>query len=188
MCPTPLGRLQTRVAILFLPALLGTILSLVTGNEGFIVIIGIYLLVGVTLDLLFYPRVINWQPPWLTFVLGLGEFILVYLLAQVLKVGLEPIDALWWYWVAWSLAVSSRIVFLPILSLSWIENGGEFRTTGWSIPPANEPVPLLADLPADGRIGSLAREFSTVNQIPDEIRNLPSPSGVHRRPQMAPPK
>ena len=184
MCPTPLGRLQTRTAILFLPALLGAILSLVTGNEGYIVLIGIYLLMGVTLDVLFYPRVIKWQPPWLTFVLGVGEFVILYTLAQVLEVGLQPIDAVWFYWVSWILAVSTRIVVLPILSLSWIENGGEFRTTGWSIPPETEPLPLIAALPAGGDGSALAREFSTVNQIPDEIRNLPSPSGVHRRPQM----
>lgn len=184
MCPTPLGRLQTRTAILFLPALLGLILTLVTGNEGYIVLIGIYLLMGVTLDVLFYPRVIQWQPPWLTFVLGVGEFIVLYVLAQVLEVGLQPIDAVWFYWVSWILAVTTRIVVLPILSLSWIENGGEFRQTGWSIPPETEPLPLLAVLPTGGDVGGLAREFSTINQIPDEIRNLPSPSGVHRRPQV----
>jgi len=27
------------------------------------------------------------------------------------------------------------------------------------------------------------REFSSVNQVPQELLNLPSPSGVHQRPQ-----
>jgi hypothetical protein len=183
MCPTPLGRLQTRTAILIGPALLGLILSLVTDNEGYIVLIGIYLLMGVVLDVLFYPRVIKWQPPWLTFVLGVGEFILLYILAQVLEVGLEPIDAVWFYWVSWAMAVSTRIVVLPILSLTWIENGGEFRTTGWSIPPEVEPLPVVASLPEGAPVSPLAREFSTVNEIPVELRNLPAPSGVHRVPE-----
>ena len=26
------------------------------------------------------------------------------------------------------------------------------------------------------------REFSSVNQIPDELRNVPAPSGVHQAP------
>src|SRR6476659_8336821 len=83
MCPTLLGRTETRTFILIGPAILGAILSLLTGNEGFIVIIGIFLLQGVVLDVFFYPYVIKWQPPWLTFVLAVGEFVITYTLAQV---------------------------------------------------------------------------------------------------------
>ena len=183
MCPTPLGRVETRTFILIGPAILGAILSILTGNEGFIVLIGIYLLVGVTLDLTLYPLVIKWQPPWLTFVLGFGEFVIVYVLAQVLEVGLQPVDAIWFYWVSWAIAVATRIVVLPILSLTWIENGGEFRQTGWSIPPESTPMPVLAQVqaPATG----LVREFSSVNEVPPELRRLPSPSGVHQVPTAA---
>ena len=35
MCPTVLGRVETRVAILIGPAILGAILWLITGNEGY---------------------------------------------------------------------------------------------------------------------------------------------------------
>jgi hypothetical protein len=183
MCPTILGRIETRTFILIGPAILGTILALLTGNEGFIVIIGIFLLQGVVLDVLFYPYVIKWQPPWLTFVLAVGEFVITYTLAQILEVGLKPIDAVWWFWLAWTLAIWTKVVILPILSLSWIENAGEFRQTGWSVPPEVEPMPLLAAAPASapGEI-RLVREFSSVNQIPAELRNVPAPSGVHQAP------
>jgi hypothetical protein len=184
MCPSVLGRVETRTAILVGPAILALILYLVLGNEGYLVLLGIYYLVGVALDTTIYPQIIKWQPPWLTFVLGAGEFVIVYVLGQVLNVTLQPIDAIWFYWVAWTMAVWTRIVVLPIISLTWIESGGEFRRTGWSHPAENEPVPVVAAL--DGRQpgeGGLLREFSSVHQIPQELRNVPAPSGVHQVPR-----
>jgi hypothetical protein len=178
MCPTIVGRLETRVAILTGPAILGLILSLVTANPGWIVAIGVLLLLGVALDILLYSWLIRWQPPWLTFVLAVAEYILLFILLMVLEVPLGPIAATVFYWVSWLIAILTRIVVLPLVSLSWIENGGEFRVVGWSIPPELEPVPLIA-APQPERPGALVREFSTVHEVPPELRRLPSPSGAH---------
>ena len=186
MCPTILGRLETRVAILTGPAILGLILSLITGNPGWIVAIGVLLLLGVALDTLLYPWIIRWQPPWLTGVLGVAEFILLFILLMVLEVPLGVWAAVIFYWVSWVIAVLTKIVVLPLFSLSWIENGGEFRVVGWSIPPEREPLPVIA-IPEPERPGVLVRQFSAVHQVPDEIRSLPSPSGVHRVPSGPPP-
>jgi hypothetical protein len=189
MCPTILGRVQTRTAILILPAILASVASLVSGKEGFIVLIGVYLLMGVALDIAVYPLLIKWQPPWLTGVLGVGEFVIVYVLGQVLKVGLTPLEAVLLFWLSWILAVLTRIVVLPIVSLSWIENGGEFRVTGWSVPPEREPMPALAISPFEeaGGTPALAREFSAVRELPQELRDVPAPSGVGPKPDwMAP--
>jgi hypothetical protein len=191
MCPTVLGRVQTRVAILLGPALLATIISLVTKDEGWIVTIGVYLLMGVALDTAFYPFVIKWQPPWLTFVLGVGEFVILFVLLKVLQPGQpgfgdgsailgsndwKPIVL---FWVSWMVAIGTKIVVLPILSLSWIENAGEFRSTGWSISAENESLPLIPAARPDAASGRLAREFSSVGG--SQAPKRPPLSGVHMR-------
>ncbi len=185
MCPTVLGRVQTRWSILIIPALIAAVISIVTANEGWILLIGVYFVLGVALDTVFYPLIIRWQPPWLTFVLAFAEFILVYILAHVLKVTLTNLEAVVLYWCAWTLAIWTKVVILPLLSLSWIENAGEFRSTDWSVAPEYQPLAITVFQPpaADSPVPSLAREFSSVHALPVELRDLPSPSGVHRVPR-----
>jgi hypothetical protein len=184
MCPSVLGRVETRTAILIGPAILAALLWLLADEEGYLVLLGIYYLIGVALDTTVYPQIIKWQPPWLTFVLGAGEFVIVYVLGRILEVPLEPVEAIVFYWVAWTMAVWTRIVILPIVSLTWIESGGEFRRTGWSHPAEMEPLPVVAAL--EGRPageGGLLREFSSVHQIPQDVAGLPAPSGIHQAPK-----
>ena len=187
MCPTRFGRLHTRTAIIAGPALLGLILSLATGNEGYIVLIGVYYLEGVVLDVLVYPQIFRWQPPWMTLMLAVAEFVILLVLASWLEVGLYFWTAVAFFWVSWTLAIWTKVVLLPIFSLSWIENGGEFRETGWSVRPDSEPLPVDYAKPSapQREVGppALAREFSSVLEVPEEIRNLPSPSGVHTVPE-----
>jgi hypothetical protein len=192
MCPTVLGRVETRWAILIIPAIIAAVISLATGNPSWIVLIGLYYVIGVALDTAFYPFIIRWQPPWLTFTLAVGEFILVYIAAKTLKgihfeSDLEPILA---FWIAWWIAIWTKVVILPLLSLSWIENAGEFRSTGWSVAPEYLPLPVTAFTPQQEGSGPppLARKFSAaVIEIPEELRRAPSPSGVHRVPTGPPP-
>jgi hypothetical protein len=190
MCPTVLGRVQTRWAILIIPAIIAAIVSIATQNEGWIVLIGLYFVIGVVLDTCFYPFIIRWQPPWLTFTLAVGEFVLVFLAAHYFKVGLTNAEAILEYWIVWVIAIWTKVVILPLLSLSWIENAGEFRSTDWSVAPEYLPLPVSAFTPAqvEGGPPPLARKFSAAAiEIPEELRRAPSPSGVHQVPTGAPP-
>jgi hypothetical protein len=153
------------------------------------VLIGVYFVLGVGLDTTLYASVIRWQPPWLTFTLTFGEFVLVFILAHVLKVGLTNVEAILLFWLAWWVAIWTKVVILPLLSLSWIENAGEFRSTDWSVAPEYVPLPVSVFTPALQGAGppALARKFSAaVIEIPEELRRAPSPSGVHRIPVLPP--
>jgi hypothetical protein len=165
------------------------VISLATHNEGWIVLIGLYFVIGVALDTAFYPLIIRWQPPWLTFTLAVGEFALVFIAAHFLKVNLTDLEAILEYWIVWVIAIWTKVAILPLFSLSWIENAGEFRSTDWSVAPEYLPLPVSVFTlqPAGAAVPPLARKFSAVIEIPEELRRVPSPSGVHRIPTGPPP-
>ena len=181
MCPTPTGRIHTRVATIAGPALLGVFASLVTGNAAWVVLVGVYLLEGVALDAAVYSWLLRYQPPWMTFVLALFELGILLVLASVLELGLSILGAIVFYSACWLLAIVTKIVLLPILSLTYLESSFEFRRTAWSIPPAQAVVPVVASAAeANAGPGAVIEQASGVHRKPLEA--LPSPSGVHARP------
>jgi prepilin signal peptidase PulO-like enzyme (type II secretory pathway) len=151
MCPTTLGRIHTRVATLvFLPLVLALILWAATGNPNYVVLLGIYLLLGVALDVVVYAWAIKYQPPWMTFVLALAELGLLYATARILHIDLTTLEAIGFFWAAWLLAVGTKIVLLPIVSLTYLESAGEFRREQWSIPPELALIPIMPSAGTNG--------------------------------------
>jgi len=182
MCPTPIGRIHTRVATITLPALLGVILSLVTGRPGWIVLIGVYLLLGVALDAGVYAWALKYQPPWMSFVLAVAELGLLFVLANVLELGLSAAEAIIFFWISWILAITTKIALLPIFSLTYLESAGEFRRIEWSVPPSQASLPVIASVEAApaASAGPVQRAVTGLHAVPLEPR--PSPSGVHEIP------
>jgi hypothetical protein len=117
MCPTVIGRIHTRVSIIVLgPALIGLIFTLVSGHLDWLVLVGVYLMLGIFLDTAVYPWLLKWQPPWVGGLLAIGEFGLLLVLAGILNDktgGLHNIsigEAIWFYWLCWVVASLVKIV------------------------------------------------------------------------------
>ena len=189
MCPTPTGRIHTRTATIFLPALFGLIVSLVTGHFDWLALIGIYYVQGIFLDTAVYSWLFRFQPPWMTFVLAIAELGLLLVLSQIIgntaDGGLTHVgigEAIIFYWIAWILAIPiTKVVLLPLISLTYLESAGEIRRIEWSIPESQVPLPVLASgAEAKRGPGPVVREASGVHAKP--LPQLPSPSGVHRLP------
>jgi hypothetical protein len=185
MCPTPIGRVHTRVSSILLgPAVLGLIITLITGHLDWIVLVGVYLLLATVLDIAVYPYVLSWQPPWMTFILAIVEYGLLLAVTQLLEgfPNISVIEATIFYWACWVLAIWAKVVILPILSLTYIESAGEFRRAQWSQPAEQVALPVLASGEEARRgPGRLLSEASGVHARP--LQSLPAPSGVHAVPQ-----
>lgn len=184
MCPTLLGRLQTRIATLVLPAVLAALLSLATGDGEWLALVGLYLVMGAVLDCCVYAPVVSWQPGWLTGVLGLAEYVLLLVLALALGFAIPVGQATVFYAAVWLIAQGVRIAVLPLVFLTRLEDGGELRPVRWTVPPAHQQLPVLASpaeelperlsgvwnrpgqtgaaLPAPSRIGPIPPEFLRV--------------------------
>jgi hypothetical protein len=181
MCPTPLGRVHTRVATLIPGALVATAISLWQGNPAWIALIGVYLLMGVFLDTGVYAWLLRYQPPWMTGVLAVAEFGLLLVLASVVSLGLMVWGAAALYWVTWVLAITTKIVVLPIASLTYLESSFEFRLPRWSIPPPQASIPIVAGAAeAEAGPGPVLERASGVRAAP--LDRMPSPSSIHEKP------
>lgn len=175
------------MATIGLPALLGLALTLASGHLDWIVLIGVYLLLGVSLDSAVYSWLLKYQPPWMTGVLALAEYGLLLSLTRVLE-GFPSIsipEATAFYWASFALAIGTKIALLPIVSLTYLESAGELRRIQWSIPASQAPLPVLASAAeAKAGPGPLVREASGVHARP--LEPLPGPSGVHTVPSPPP--
>jgi hypothetical protein len=183
MCPTPTGRIHTRVAIFGLPVVVAGIVSLITGEVEWLVLVGLYLLIGITLDTALYSWLLRYQPPWMTFVLAVGELGILIAVAQLVELkNITVLESIIFYIVVWTLAIWTKVVILPIASLTYLESAGEFRRIQWSIPPSQVSVPVLASAAeAKAGPGPLVRSVSGVHATP--LERKPSPSGAHAIPQ-----
>jgi hypothetical protein len=130
MAYTLSGRLQSRLAVALLPLLVACVLSAALPAWWPLELAGLMLGVGLLLDALVYDRVFTYQPGWVAVLLGLVELALVIVLARAFSIDAPLGPALAFYAGSWLLAQVLAHAGLPLLRLSYADDGGELGLLG----------------------------------------------------------
>ena len=139
------GRVETRLAGAIAPILVAAVLAPVLHKWWPLQLVGLMLLIGLALDVLAYHRLLPYQPGWAAVPLGLLELGLTLAAARLLDLGAPLRPALLFYAGTWLLAQLLAHAVLPLLHLTWPEDGGELGRTGVGLSAA-APVALVAVL------------------------------------------
>ena len=129
MAYTLSGRVQSRLAAALVPLLTACVLSVTLPAWWPVELAGLMLGVGLALDLV-YDRVLDYQPGWAAVPLGLFELGLVIAVARATEIGAPIVPALVFYAGSWVVAQVLAHAGLPLLRLSYADDGGELGRLG----------------------------------------------------------
>lgn len=174
MCPTLLGRWHARLAMVA-PAALAALLALWAGADGaWMVLAGLWLVLGAAVDAAVYRPLVRWQPGALTFAMGLAEWLLLAGVAHAVRLGIGIVPLTVAYGCAWLVGHAVRVAVLPVVFVTRLEEGGEVGRPRWWIPAGQHVRP-----PAPDRGAPLPPRLSGVWTRPaGDGRPLPPPSDV----------
>ena len=139
------GRVETRLAAAIVPVLVAAALAPLLHKWWPLELAGLMLAIGLALDVLAYHRLLPYQPGWAAVPLGLLELALTMAAARALDLGAPLRPALLFFAGSWLLAQVLAHAGLPLLRLTWPEDGGELGRAGLGLSAA-APVGLLAVL------------------------------------------
>lgn len=139
------GRIETRLVASILPVFVGAVASPVLHVWWPLELAGLMLAIGLLLDVLLYHRLLPYQPGWAALPLGLLELALTMWAARVFELGAPLGPALAYFGASWLLLQLLAHAGLPLLRLTWTEEGGELGRAGRALSIA-APVALLATL------------------------------------------
>jgi len=139
------GRVETRLAGAIAPVLVAAVLSPILHKWWPLELVGLMLLIGLALDVLAYHWLLPYQPGWAAVPLGLLELGLTLGAVRLLELGAPLRPALVFFAGTWLLAQLLAHAALPLLHLTWPEDGGELGPAGVGLSAAG-PVALVAVL------------------------------------------
>jgi Right handed beta helix region len=127
------GRLESRLAAALLPFLAACIASIALGLWWPLELAGVMIGTGLALDALVYHRLLPYQPGWAAVPLGLVELTITMSLARLLGIDAPLEPALWFFAGAWLVAQVLGHAGLPLLRLTYAEDGGELGRPGLAL-------------------------------------------------------
>lgn len=124
------GRLESRLLAALLP-LLATAAAVAWLHAWWpLELAALMLAVGLAADVLLWHRLLPYQPAWVALLTGAVELALVMAAARILHVAAPLRAALAIFAAAWLLGQLLAHALLPLLRLSYAEDGGELGRTG----------------------------------------------------------
>ncbi|HWL33175.1 MAG TPA: right-handed parallel beta-helix repeat-containing protein [Gaiellaceae bacterium] len=136
------GRLETRLAAALAPFLVAAALSPILHVWWPLELVGVMLAIGLALDVALYHRLLPYQPGWAALPLGLLELGLTMAAARALELNAPLWPAVALFAGSWLVLQVLAHAGLPLLRLTWPEDGGELGRTGRVIS-ATAPAALL---------------------------------------------
>jgi len=175
------GRIETRLAGALPTVMLAALLSPILHKWWPLELVGLMLLIGLVLDVAVYRPLLPYQPGWAAVPLGLLELGLTVAAARTLELGAPLRPALLLFAATWLFTQLLAHAGLPLLRLSWPEDGGELGAIvqGGIVVTADD-VTLRNLTVRGGDYGIEVREAESV-EIDDVVVESAELDGINAR-------
>jgi parallel beta-helix repeat protein len=127
------GRVESRLAAGVLPFLAACVAAFLLHAWWPLELAGAMVAAGLVLDVVLYDRVLSYQPGWLAVPLGLVDLAATLVLVRWLDIPAPLEPALWFFAASWLVAQVLGHAGLPLLRLTYAEDGGELGEAGTAL-------------------------------------------------------
>jgi parallel beta-helix repeat protein len=137
------GRAESRLAAALLPFLAACVVTAALREWWPLELVAAMVAAGLVLDVALWDRLFQYQPGWLALPLGVVELAATMGILRWLEVPAPLEPAVWFFAASWLIAQLLGHAGLPLLRLSYAEEGGELGQAGTALLLA-APLAALA--------------------------------------------